>query len=239
MKIATLNIDWAKKLKRTDSEAFINTFDFDILVITEGIDLNLTNFPYKFLCNPIPENTVYEGLNYTEYLAGQTAYRTIIYSKYPSVNKYEVTDTRTALAPELETPLGNLVIYAAIVGTWFNKKPYAQIELDNLIADCQGIYETNPNLIIVGDLNTSFRENEKRLCISATTTQALSTLFDDLGMILPTNALDENIDHIVIPQSFDSKVITCKTFVEKDVVSDHKGVYIELTEEHNSTPTSL
>jgi endonuclease/exonuclease/phosphatase family metal-dependent hydrolase len=228
MKIATLNIDWAKTLKSTATEAFINQFEFDILVITEGIDLNLPNFPYKYLCEPIPENTVYEGLNYSEYLAGQTAYRTIIYSKYPRVKQYEVTDSRTALAAELQTPFGNIVIYAAIVGTWFNKKPYARIELDNLIADCQSICEENPNLIIVGDLNTSFRENEKQYCISGATTQALTTLFKDLDLIIPTNTLDENIDHIVIPKAFENKVISTNVFVNKDIVSDHKGVYITL-----------
>lgn len=226
MKIATLNIDWAITLKRTATEALINAFDFDILVITEGINLNLPNFPYKYLCEPIPENILYEGLNYSEYLADETAYRTIIYSKYPSVKQYEVTDSRTALALELVTPFGNLVIYATIVGTWFNKKPYAQIELDNLIFDCKSIYLSNPNLIVVGDLNTSFRENEKKFCISTSTTQALKILFDDLGMILPTNDLDENIDHIVIPEAFKNNVINCEVFVEKGAVSDHKGIFI-------------
>lgn len=229
MKIATLNIDWARKLKRTATEAFINQFDFDILVVTEGINLTLPNFPYKYLCEPIPVNTVYEEFNYSEYLAGETAYRTIIYSKYPCVKLHKVTDSRTALAAELETPLGNIIMYAAIVGTWFNKKPYAQIELDNLIADCRRIYQSNPNLIVVGDLNTSFRENEKKFCISTTTTQALKTLFDDLGMILPTNALEENIDHIITPKEFENNVINCEVFVEKGVVSDHKGVFTTLS----------
>ncbi len=228
MKIATLNIDWAKKLKREATEAFLSKLDFDILVITEAISLELPNYPYKYLCVPIPENTVFEGLNYTEYLQGETAYRAIIYSKYPCIKQFDVADSKTSLALEFETDLGRSVIYASIVGTQFRKKPYAQTELNNFITDCQRIYHKNQNLIIVGDLNTSFRENEKQYSINSTTTQALTSLFDDLGLYVPTNALEKNIDHIVIPKSFNNKMMECDVFVDKDVLSDHKGVFINL-----------
>lgn len=228
MKIATLNIDWAKTLKPTATEAFINQFDFDILVITEGIDLNLPNFPYKYLCEPIPENTVYEGQDYLTLTAGETAYRTIIYSKFPCIKLHEVNDPRSSLAVELETPVGRIIIYGAIVGTLYRIKPYAQVELENLLADCRRIYESNNNLFIIGDLNTSFREDETRHCINNTTTQALSILFNDLNLIVPTNILAENIDHIATPKAFGDKITECKTFVDKDIVSDHKGVYITL-----------
>ena len=53
MKIATLNIDWAKKYKSKNHflrvEEFLNTQDFDFLILTEAIDLNLTYFPLKYL----------------------------------------------------------------------------------------------------------------------------------------------------------------------------------------------
>ncbi|MFP9113725.1 endonuclease/exonuclease/phosphatase family protein [Flavobacterium sp. RHBU_3] len=228
MKIATLNIDWARKLKRHKTEQFFSGFDFDILVITEGIDLNLPGYPYKCLCEPIPENTLYEGLNYTEYLEGETAYRTVIYSKYPYTKRFEVRDNRTSLALEFETDSGSNVIYASIVGTQFRKKPYVQTELDNLITDCQRIYDKNQNLIIVGDLNTSFRENEKQYCINSAATHVLTALFDSLGLYVPTNALEQNIDHIVIPKVFVNKVVECVVFVEKDVASDHKGISLIL-----------
>lgn len=229
MKIATLNIDWAKKLKHKATEAFLSKLDFDILVITEAISLELPNYPYKYLCEPIPENEVYEGLNYTEYLEGETAYRTIVYSKYPCIKQFDVADTKTSLAVEFETDLGSSVIYASIVGTQFRRKPYAQTELNNFITDCQRIYHKNQNLIIVGDLNTSFRENEKQYCINSTTTQALTSLFDSLSLYVPTNALEKNIDHIIIPKSFLNKLVDCDVFVDKNVVSDHQGVYVALS----------
>lgn len=229
MKIATLNIDWARKLKRHKTEQFLNDFSFDILVITEGINLNLPNYPFKYLCEPIPNHIVYEGINYTEYLEGETAYRAIIYSKYPCAKQFDVADNKTSVALEFDTDMGSIVIYASIVGTQFRKKPYVQTELNNLITDCQRIYSNNQNLVIVGDLNTSFRENEKQYCINAITNQALTALFDGLGLYVPTNALEQNIDHIVIPKSFNNKTTECDVFVEKDMVSDHKGVFINLT----------
>ena len=139
-----------------------------------------------------------------------------------------MADSKTSLALEFETDWGSCIIYPSIVGTQFRRKPYAQTELNNFITDCQRIYHKNQNLIIVGDQNTSFRENEKQYSINSTTTQALTSLFDDLGLYVPTNALKKNIDHIVIPKSFNNKMMECDVFVDKDVLSDHKGVFINL-----------
>jgi hypothetical protein len=57
--------------KSSGTAEFLNQFDFDFLILTEAIDLDLQNFPYQYLCSPIPENTVYENLNYSEYLKGK------------------------------------------------------------------------------------------------------------------------------------------------------------------------
>lgn len=108
MKIATLNIDWARKKKSSETAEFLNQFDFDFLILTEAVNLDLQNFPYKYLCSPIPENTVYENLNYSEYLKGKKAFRTVLYSKIPYSKKYAVTDEKTNLALEFETELGKL-----------------------------------------------------------------------------------------------------------------------------------
>ncbi len=62
MKIATLNIDWAKKYKSNNHflkvEQFLNNQEFDFLILTEAINLNLTNFPFKYLSEQIPESIV-------------------------------------------------------------------------------------------------------------------------------------------------------------------------------------
>lgn len=68
MKIATLNIDWCKKIKIEKVEEFLNKQDFDFLILTEAIDLKLKNFEFKYFSEQIPENIEYEGLNYSKYL---------------------------------------------------------------------------------------------------------------------------------------------------------------------------
>ena len=226
MKIATLNIDWALKVDKANIEEFLNQQDFDFLILTEAIDLNLKNFKCKYLSQPIPKNIEYEGLNYTEYLKGEKAYRIIIYSKFPSGKSFNVSDNKTSLALEFETLFGNLVIYATIVGTRFRTKPFAKNELENCINDCKKISDSNPNLIIVGDLNTSFLENERQFSINNDTTGSLKSLFKDLNLINTTENIKQNIDHIIIPNFLAKNLTDAKVFVEKDMLSDHHGIFV-------------
>lgn len=235
MKIATLNIDWARKKKPQKTAAFLNRFDFDFLVLTEAVDLDLDRFPYKYFCSPIPENTVYENLNYTEYLKGEKAFRTILYSKIPYSKKYPVTDDRTNLALEFETASGNLVFYCTIIGTWFNRRPFADNELQNTISDCRRIHAHNPNLFIIGDFNTSFKTGEERLSISSKTTDSLKELFRDLSLMNISSEIEQNIDHIVVPESFANLTIEIGVFVDKNVVSDHQGIFISVDHFKNNS----
>lgn len=228
MKIATLNIDWCKKIKSDKVEAFLDQQDFDFLILTEAINLNLSNFPFKYFSEQIPENTEYEGLHYSNYLNGEKAYRTIIYSKIPSTRKFSVIDDKTSLALEFETEFGNSVIYATIIGTQFKRKPFAKNELENCINDCKRISEINPNLFIIGDLNTSFLENEKHYCINSETTEALKSLFETLNLINSTENIEKNIDHIVIPKFLIENITETNIFVAKDILSDHPGVFVSL-----------
>lgn len=232
MKFATLNIDWAEKYKSAkhfkEVEQFIDQQDFDFLVLTEAIDLNLRSFKYKYFSDQIPVHTIYEGLNYTEYLKGEAAFRTIIYSKIPCVKRFNVNEGKTSLALEFETYLGNIIIYATIIGTWFKKQPFAKNELENCIEDCEKIYALNQNLFIIGDLNTSFLESEKHFSINSETTELLKNLFERCNLSNTTDKLEKNIDHIIIPKHFLSKMIESKVFMEKGILSDHKGIEITL-----------
>ena len=164
MKIGTLNIDWAKKSKSKKHylkiEEYLDQQDFDFLILTEAIKLNLKKYKYSYFSEQIPENIEYENLNYTKYLDDEPAFRTIIYSKIPAKKQYSVCDYKTCLALEFETDFGDLIIYATIIGTWFKKQPFAKNELENCIKDCTILANLNPNLFIVGDLNTSFMDRK-------------------------------------------------------------------------------
>lgn len=227
MIIATLNIDWAKKGK-AKIEDYLNQFNFDFLILTEAVDLELKNYPYKFFSEQIPQNIIYETKDYSKILNGEKGYRTAVYSKIPVSKKYFVCDNKTNLALEFETELGNLVIYTAIIGTLFRQKPFVKNELENSIKDCVKIYQTNKNIIIIGDLNTSFNENEKSFTINLETTNALKNLTEKLNLVNVTSNIKENIDHIIIPKLLENNFIENKIFMEKDFLSDHFGVYISL-----------
>ncbi|WP_294240109.1 hypothetical protein [uncultured Chryseobacterium sp.] len=227
MKIATLNIDWAKKKKPDRTAEFLDLFDFDFLILTEAVDLHLKSFPYRYCCAPIPENTVYENLNYTKYLKGETAFRTILYSKTACTKRYQVTDDKTNLALEFETALGTIIFYCTIIGTWFNRKPFVDTELQNTINDCRKIYTENRNIFIVGDFNTSFKKGEERFSVNTKTTAVLKELFEELNLVNVTSEIEENIDHIIIPKRF-SKNTEQGIFVDKNIVSDHKGIFISV-----------
>ena len=230
MKIATLNIDWAKIYNSPNHflkiEKFLNQQDFDFLILTEALALNLKNYNFCYFSEQIPQNVDYENLNYSQYLNGEKAFRTIIYSKFPSRKKYQVSDNKTSLALEFETEFGDIVIYATIIGTWFNKLPFAKKELENCVTDCENIYKTNQNLLIVGDLNTSFLENEMQYCINKETTKTIKNLIDKLSLYNTTKNLKKNIDHIIIPQNLTSKILESNVFVEAGILSDHQGIYI-------------
>ncbi|GAA5096412.1 hypothetical protein GCM10023210_30140 [Chryseobacterium ginsengisoli] len=228
MKIATLNIDWARKKGTLKTVEFLNQLDFDFLILTEAVNLDLKNFPYKYSCSQIPENTVYENLNYTEYLKGEKAFRTILYSKISCSKKYPVTDDKTNLALEFETELGNIVFYCTIIGTWFNRKPFVYNELQNTIQDCRNIHSMNPNLFIVGDFNTSFKKSEENFSINSKITESLKDLFEELNLINTTSEIKENIDHIIIPNTFVQNIDEATSFVDKNILSDHKGIYISI-----------
>ena len=227
MKIATFNIDWAKKGK-FNIENYLNQFDFDFLILTEAINLNLTNYDYTYFSEKIPTEIEFETQDYSKILNGEKGYRTIIYSKIPCINKFQVIDDKTSLALEFDTEFGKIIIYATIIGTLFRQKPFAKIELENCIADCEKLFQKNKNILIIGDLNTSFNKNEKYFGINSETTEELKNMIFNLEMFNATSKIEENIDHIIIPKKFENKFIENKIFVEKNILSDHMGIYITL-----------
>lgn len=231
MKIATLNIDWARKYKSKKHyikiEDFLNDHDFDFLILTEAININLRNYNYKYFSEQLPEDITYEKLNYSEYLNGEKAFRTAIYSKTPFKRKFQVKDDKTSLALEFETEFGDLVMYATIIGTRYKENPFAKNELANFISDCEEIYKSKINLIIVGDLNTSFLKDEKKFSINDKTTLSLEGLFEKLNLINTTNKIIQNIDHIIIPMHLKC-LVKPEVFVEKNELSDHAGICISL-----------
>lgn len=237
LKIATYNIDWASTYKKKNNissiELLLNSSDFDILIVTESVQLNL-NFPYSYTSEKIPSDGVFEELDYGKYLNQNGAYRVIIYSKHEAVKILKVTDNYTSLALQFDLEIGQLNIYATIIGTWFNKLPFAKTELDNCINDCVQIFETYKSVCLIGDLNTSFCSDSKYHQINKFTTDALKKLAADTEMEMCTSIIEHNIDHIFIPKKIvrNFKVST-EVFIEKGL-SDHPGIVLNIHTSANS-----
>ena len=230
MTIATLNIDWAgkSKAKKAKIEAELNRFDFDILILTEAVKLDLPAYKFIYKTDALPVQGEYEGVKYGE-LLNNTGYRAMIYSKYPSIRSFVVSDAFTGLCCAFETPAGPLTIYATIIGTQFKKSAYAETELNNCIRDCTDISKQVDNFCLVGDLNTSFAEGEKYFQISNETTRQLRELCNACALDLTTAGLEKNIDHIFLPLSLKPKMLgDPRVFVKKNLVSDHQGIVVQM-----------
>ena len=239
MKLSTFNIDWGNKQKSKSYihkiEQALNALDSDLLIITESVDLDLPAYNFVYKTKALPEDQEYEGLNYSDYLNGSSGYRVSIYSKYQSSRSFKVIDEYTSICNQFETSIGTLTIYATIIGTWFKKQPYAEKELHNCINDCMKISQHTNSLCLVGDLNTSFLQNEKNLQISDETTKALIDLCKVCELDLTTGNIDANIDHIFLPKKMKSILnIIPKVFVQKYELSDHQGVMLDIEEKYIS-----
>lgn len=230
MTIATLNIDWAGVYRsgshRHTISQLLEKCDFDILVLTEAVPLVLPQYSFVFQSEILPKDTVYQGINYSQYLRQIDGHSVIVYSKFQCVKQHTVADPKTSVAVVLATPAGNIILYATIIGTQFRKKPYAAIELENCIHDCQYLATQQLPLFIAGDLNTSFLANEKNYSINQNTTAQLTKMVQNLKLEIATKNIPENIDHIILPKAIQPQQYNAAIFIEKGAVSDHHGVVV-------------
>lgn len=230
MKIATLNIDWAKKYASKiyihKIEKALTELNADILIITENVrSLSLPGYEYAYHTQAIPQDSEYEGFDYGKYLENEIPIRTSIYSKSESTRSFPVTDPHTSVCRQFAIPGGSLSIYATIVGTRFNRKPYSLHELNNCITDCQNIAALTGDLCLAGDLNTTFQISESHLEIGGIhSRKALTELCSTCSLALTTGEIPNNIDHILLPAKLLAKA---SVFAEKYALSDHKGVVVE------------
>ncbi len=230
MKIATFNIDWASITKSKSTvlkiTELLNSNDFDILILTEAIELNLPAYSFIFKTNQLPTGD-YEGMFYKE---GINFYRIIIYSKIEAASFEKVTDKYISICPVFKTVFGEISLYATIIGTLFNKKPFVDTELSNCIKDVRNIFNNNGNVCLAGDLNTDFSKPNSRRIISKEAKNAIFRLANECKMQLTTSEIPENIDHVFIPDKWHQKFkIKASTFIDKDVLSkDHYGIYVEI-----------
>lgn len=218
MKIATWNIDRVKKKSNLNSVVeCIGKIAADILVLTEfNSILELPFYKYKIAT---------EKLSESPYHYKETERRVAIFSKFPIRKIFKTYDNQTSCCAEFETSFGNLIVYGTIVGIVGNTDPNFKTDLKKQTEDVTNISKSG-NFCYTGDLNISFSDNYyftrfgRENFVECFKTNQLKNL---------TESVSENIDQIVLTESFASKFNSeiSEWNIDKKL-SDHKGICIEL-----------
>ena len=151
--------------------------------------------------------------------------RVSIFSKYPITNELKTFRTDTSLCVSLETPKGELIIYATVIGNRGNKGYNFKEDLEEQLLDFKRL-SVDKNFCVAGDFNISFSDSYYTIKESS---EKLQNTFENLSMKILTEELPENIDHIVLTDTFygSSKPIV-ETWNGSKNLSDHKGIWIEI-----------
>jgi hypothetical protein len=236
LKIGTLNIDWFKRKNKIGQIIIdeINKQELDFLIVTE----NIASFKFNenYFANStkaIPTDKEFRYLDYGKYLKGEIPVRCTIFSKYKPIQAISVADAHTCIAHKYLVENKELIIYASIIGTWGiqHQKEIAKQEFDNFKTDIESILLQNENVIIAGDFNTSFIENEKRELPQIKSRAELLDFTKLHNIKRSTENIENCIDHIFISQKlFEASNNFTTTFLDNNILTDepHKGIVLNI-----------
>ncbi|RZJ65573.1 MAG: endonuclease/exonuclease/phosphatase family protein [Flavobacterium sp.] len=218
MKIATWNLERPKSNSSRISKIveILKSIDADIIILTETNRSIYIGEEYNYSHSAeLPEDF---------YLSGER--RTSILSKYRIVRSFQTRDDKTSLSIEFETPLGNLIVYATIVGIFGNRRDDFLVDQQQQLEDLTTLFEVNLPIIYAGDLNISFCDN---YYFTKSGRENFCRTFQNLDLEITTENIPENIDHIVISKSILKDRKTNETVWNLDKkLSDHIGIAIEI-----------
>lgn len=219
MKIATWNIERLKHFTKIDKiYADLDKVNADILVLTETDTKISLNYKHKFSTSLLTESTA-DFYNITEN-------RVSIYTNYTCVKQITTYDKYTAICIELETELGNLIVYGTIMGIFGNRDKSFQTDLTKQIGDIKKLSAEHKNICVVGDYNLSFSDN---YYYTNWGRKFLNDNFNNCEIKLLTKDRTECIDHIAISKSFIcGKEIFVDEWNQDKKLSDHKGIVVEI-----------
>jgi endonuclease/exonuclease/phosphatase family metal-dependent hydrolase len=218
MKIATWNVE---RLRHKDNLTSISEIcgqvAADIFVLTET-DTRL-NLGYETCIQTLPltDTALYKS----------TERRVEICSNYELVGRHETFDSRTAVCAELMTERDNLLVYGVVIGIYGNRHDNFKTDLPHIIADIDRFAADGKPLCVLGDFNCTFMDN---YYYTKTGRAALEDMLSRNKLELLTRNQPECIDHIAVSQSFiGTAVVTTDEWNHDKKLSDHKGVWTELT----------
>lgn len=226
MKIATWNLERLTKSSAKRNQTIINILseiNADILILTETNEIIQFSetFNYKtFHSASAPESYYKEGEK-----------RVSIYSKYDFATAFATFRDDTSICKKIKTLKGNLAVYGTVIGINGNRRKNFIPDLDMQIKDFENITQTE-NLCISGDLNMSFSDN---YYYTKEGREKLNACFEKLSLTNLTANIPQNIDHIILPNSFiQDKRISIQTWNLEKKLSDHIGVAVDIFLEGNN-----
>lgn len=215
MKIATWNVERLKH-KRLLQEMILacNQLKADILILTETDKRIRPSFSY---CFQTPNLTEINPRYYRP-----TENRVSVYTNYKCVAKYPTYDKYSAICVELETELGNLLVYGTIIGIEGNRMPSFREDLYKQVKDFDRLTADGKPLCIIGDYNISFADNYYFTNYGRDT---IRRCFSENHIMLLTENTRECIDHIAMSNEF---ILNTEAIIDEwnldRKMSDHKGV---------------
>ncbi|MFM2385535.1 MAG: hypothetical protein RL660_292 [Bacteroidota bacterium] len=236
MKIGTINMDWLKN-KKSQKSFFLEDIekqDLDFIIITETLDsFNLSSNYNKIQTNTLPTAGKYEYLDYGAYNKGELSVRVAIFSKHQFIEPLDVIEKFTSVAGLYKTPIGEIIVYGTIIGTWGiqKQKEIAEKELNNFINDIEKLSTLNKQIIIGGDLNTSLKVEEKRSLTQIDSRNALTNFFNKHNLTVTTKDQNHCIDHIIISEGLATQFrYEASEFLDNGILKDepHVGVLCSL-----------
>jgi endonuclease/exonuclease/phosphatase family metal-dependent hydrolase len=218
LRIATWNIERLRHKNEIQNIASLcEQTAADILVLTETDSQLKLNYKSCFSTMSPKSETV-------RYKATET--RVSIHSNYSLVKQYATFDERTAVCAEVQTALGNLIIYGTIIGIYGNRHENFATGLSAQVSDIKRLSSLGKPICVCGDFNCSFSDNYYFTKAGRATIEDMLTT-NKLGLL--TRKQSECIDHIAISRELlgDSKVSVNEWNLDKKL-SDHKGIVVEI-----------
>ncbi|MEO6671410.1 MAG: endonuclease/exonuclease/phosphatase family protein [Ferruginibacter sp.] len=246
MKIATWNLQRPAKSgsKVSPIEQRLKTLNADILILTETNQFidpgpDYKSFHTAALLTPRSARKK-DGvdISYGPVLYKPGERRASIYSKYNFIEQLPTFDPETSTCIKFQTPLGDLAVYATIIGVFGNREQSFKTDLDLQLTDFENIVskkaslDSEPsepadaaktNLCIAGDLNITFADNSY---YTKEGREKLNDAFQTLELVNLTAFIPGNIDHIILPERLIGKKRDVKIWNTDKKISDHVGVAV-------------
>lgn len=191
----------------------------DIIILTETNSvIDFSAHFYTASTNTLPHS--FQGQHYEP---GEN--RVTIYSRYPILQLVTTADSYNSVCAEIATPLGDLCVYATVIGFLGGKHKSFEKDLEKQLADLAKL-TMHKNVCFCGDLNISFSGYPYP---GKSVIKKVILFFDNHDLVNVTAGLPDNAMHNVLNGSFlrGRKVSVTRTTVDKKI-TDHSLIKLEL-----------